>query len=87
MQSDKATLTKERPNIRTQQSNHFLQKESEECIMGWQNLSEWQQFIMVIAQGLFSQTDCLDIILQNNRLSPNMSIMLQSRFVVRFIGF
>ena len=41
----------------------------------------------VIAQGLFSQTDCLDIILQNNRLSPNMSIMLQSRFVVRFIGF
>ena len=43
--------------------------------------------MMMIAQGLFSQTDCLDIILQNNRLSPNMSIMLQSRFVVRFIGF
>ena len=42
---------------------------------------------IMIAQGLFSQTDCLDIILQNNRLSPNMSIMLQSRFVVRFIGF
>ena len=41
----------------------------------------------LIAQGLFSQTDCLDIILQNNRLSPNMSIMLQSRFVVSFIGF